>query len=300
MPFASPDSEAMRTPLVSVVLPTFNRARLLMRAINSVTAQTFRDWELIVVDDNSTDETPEVMKSIRQARVSYIRRAQNKGGSAARNTGIRAARGRYVAFLDDDDVWLEDKLAEQLASIEGYHACVCACYVNDPNRVKRSSVDEVRTKDLLSGNSFPSSGLMVEASIMKELLFDEMLPKGQDWDVLVRLASKHPIAYVSKPLFIFNDGDHVRITTSARGLSWQESEQRLAAVRKHRQTLGSFWFNYRQATEFLTYLNERPDKLGRIVQVVKRYGFGPTSMVFLYKARNKLKRLFAGRAKFRR
>ena len=106
----------MINPTVSVVIPTFNRAELLSRAIESVMGQTYRDWEIVLVDDGSTDATPDVARAyVRRLgdRLNYIRQ-NNSGSSRARNRGIEAARGRYVAFLDSDDEFLPTKLTRQI------------------------------------------------------------------------------------------------------------------------------------------------------------------------------------------
>ena len=98
-------------PVVNVIIPTYNRAQLLPRAINSVIAQTFQDIKIIVVDDASTDRTEEVVSSFQDPRIHYIRHSQNRGPSAARNTGIRASEaGQYLAYLEDDDEWFPNKL----------------------------------------------------------------------------------------------------------------------------------------------------------------------------------------------
>ena len=112
----------MTPPVVSVVLPTYNRAALLPRAVESVIAQTYGDWELIVVDDGSTDETAAVVSAYGTKlgdRFVYLRQ-ENRGSSAARNRGIEASRGRFVAFLDSDDEFAPTKLARQLALFERY------------------------------------------------------------------------------------------------------------------------------------------------------------------------------------
>ena len=102
------------SPVVSVIIPTYNRAHLIGRAIRSVLDQTYQDWELIVVDDASTDDIPGIVKGFTDGRVKYIRHDENKGAAAARNTGIQAARGAYIAFLDSDDEWLPEKLERQV------------------------------------------------------------------------------------------------------------------------------------------------------------------------------------------
>src|SRR5436190_11436655 len=102
------------SPTVSVVIPVFNRAVAVRRAIDSVLAQTFQDFEIIVVDDGSTDDTAESVSSFQDPRITLIRHDRKRGGSAARNTGIRSSSGAYVAFLDSDDEWLPAKLERQL------------------------------------------------------------------------------------------------------------------------------------------------------------------------------------------
>lgn len=101
-------------PKVSVIIPTYNRARYLHRAIQSVLDQRFPDLEIIVVDDASTDDTAQVIEGFRDPRIRYFRHNTNRREAASRNTGVQNAVGDYIAFLDDDDVWLPDKLAIQV------------------------------------------------------------------------------------------------------------------------------------------------------------------------------------------
>src|SRR4051794_36269759 len=111
-------------PLVSVVIPAFNRAFILPEALDSVLAQTFKDFELIVVDDGSTDDTEEVLRPYVERRgVRFLPQA-NQGPAAARNRGIEAARGKYVAFLDSDDLWLPIKLSVQIPRMEAHPEAV--------------------------------------------------------------------------------------------------------------------------------------------------------------------------------
>ena len=107
-------STALRAPLVSVIMPTYNRARSVIRSVQSVLSQTFRDFELIVVDDGSFDETPALLSMVRDARLRLVRRMANAGAAAARNTGLARAHGRYMAFIDSDDTWDPRKLEKQL------------------------------------------------------------------------------------------------------------------------------------------------------------------------------------------
>ena len=111
-------SKAAANPKVSVVITTYNRAVLLPRAVRSVLAQTFEDYELIIVDDCSTDDTPDVIRTFVDSRIRVVRHAENTGQSAAINTGIRIARGEYIAFPDDDDEWVESKLLRQVRTLD--------------------------------------------------------------------------------------------------------------------------------------------------------------------------------------
>ena len=113
-----PDRATGRPPRVSVVIPTHNRAEWLPRAVGSVLAQTWTDFELLIVDDHSTDETPAAIARFADARIRSFRHERNFGQSKALNTGIEHARGEYVAFLDDDDAWLPAKLAAQVALLD--------------------------------------------------------------------------------------------------------------------------------------------------------------------------------------
>src|SRR5258705_10332336 len=105
-------------PKVSVIIPTYNRAECLRSAITNVLNQTFQDFEIVVVDDSSQDHTREVVNSLDDKRIKYIRHERNKGVAAARNTGVSNAKGDYIAFLDDDDEWFPEKLKKQCAVLE--------------------------------------------------------------------------------------------------------------------------------------------------------------------------------------
>ena len=122
---------------VSVVIPTHNRANLVGRAIQSVLDQTYRDFELIVVDDASTDGTEEVTKALNDNRIRYIHHMMNRGASGARNTGIENANGEYIAFLNDDDEWLPEYLDQMISFLEAKDRSIglvyCPFYRIDPD-----------------------------------------------------------------------------------------------------------------------------------------------------------------------
>lgn len=204
-------------PQVSVVIPTYNSARFVPTAVESALAQTHQDFELIVVDDGSTDATREVLAPYRD-RLTYIYR-ENQERSAARNTGIRAATGEYVAFLDADDAWLSDKLERQVSVLAEHPEAVLvygqAVYMDiDGNDVSfrgqhmcghvtpALQVEDL-SRALIAGNVVYGGGSMplVRRSALDSAgWFDESLCYPEDWDLWVRLSHLGPFAYIPKPL----------------------------------------------------------------------------------------------------
>lgn len=197
-------------PAVSVIISTHNRATLLPRALRSVLLQTFHDFELIVVDDASVDNTDEVMQEFIDERIRYIRHEMQKGGPAARNTGIRESRGTYIAFLDDDDEWLAGKLSGQHAKISSSSEKVGVIYcggevVSESGKIIRKDIPLCRgnvLRDLLWG---PLFGSVTKALIRRECFdragyFDENLKSCQDWDMWLRIAKYYDFDYVPEIL----------------------------------------------------------------------------------------------------
>ncbi len=281
-------------PLVSVIIPTYNRADLIQRAINSVRNQTYRNLEILVVDDGSLDNTRSVVESIPDSRIRYMRHEKNRGlPAAARNTGIRAARGDFIAFLDDDDEWREDKLARQILVIKNYDAVVCGVLINGRQVAEHRHL-EVSLDDLRDYIPDPS-GLLAKASILKELLFDENLREGEDWDVSIRIAQRFSMGYVQEPLLIYNDGMHQRITNEAKELTDPELEKRAAVLHKHRKLFGERWFNYHLARMLISHIGGRRSKLHSLGYAVSRCGILPVVAVIADKIRRQVRALTVDR-----
>jgi glycosyltransferase involved in cell wall biosynthesis len=187
-----------KSPTVSVLLSTYNRADLLPRAIESVFAQTLTDWELIIVDDASDDDTGTAVEPfLDDDRVTYIRHEYNQGLSAARNTGLDAATGNYIATLDDDDEWSDsEKLAKQVRILDESDetvAFVCSNIkmVNDDGdeRIVRVERPDNLTRHILKRNGiFYSPTVMFKPWVFEEIgRFDTRLPRGVDSDIYRRL-----------------------------------------------------------------------------------------------------------------
>lgn len=194
-------------PLISVIIPTYNRRELLLRAIDSVLKQTHADLEVIVVDDASADGTQSAVLDLQDERVRYVRQTENAGACAARNRGLDMARGEYIAFQDSDDVFHEDKLEQQLAYLTETGADVTACAMN---RVRWDGVQEVfppnaENRDLpypelLLENLCSTQCIFAKAEVFQALRFDEGLPRLQDWDVMLRIAQRFRIRLDARPL----------------------------------------------------------------------------------------------------
>jgi glycosyltransferase involved in cell wall biosynthesis len=197
-------------PTVSVVIPTRNRAHLVTRALRSVLNQSLADLEVIVVDDCSDDDTEACIRGLADRRIRYLRHAQKKGGGAARNAGIDVAKGAFIAFLDDDDEWLPEKLQRQVMALRrkpevgmvytGYH------YVHSLNgSVLETVIPQKRGRlyrDLLQCNCVgTTSSPMVRGECLERVGgFDPELRSCQDWDLWVRISRLYDIDFVHEPL----------------------------------------------------------------------------------------------------
>ena len=196
---------------VSVVIPVYNRAQLVHRAIQSVLDQTFQDFELIVVDDGSTDHLEKSLAPIKDARLRLIRHDRNKGAAAARNTGMVNAGGDYIAWLDSDDYWLADKLARQVAFMrdDKTNARIsCTAYEivshYHPDGEIRRSQHEIKLKDMQAGCRLsPGSTLMTERSLYQEIgPLNEDMRRLEDWDWLLRVLKVTDLAVLDEVLTV--------------------------------------------------------------------------------------------------
>ena len=200
-------------PTVSVVIPTYNREHLIGKSIQSVLDQTYKDFEIIVVDDGSSDNTKEVIKSFADARIRYVRHQQNKGGNAARNTGIELSRGEYIAFQDSDDEWLPEKLEKQMKVFGSALADVGVVYTrywkieNDEKIDTQFSWVKQKEgnihKELLKGNFVTTSSMVVRKECFEKAgVFDERLPRAQEWELVIRFSKYYNFECIDEPLLI--------------------------------------------------------------------------------------------------
>jgi len=211
---------------VSVVIPTYNRAWCIGRAISSVLYQEFEEYEVIVVDDGSTDNTKEIL-SLFGNRIRVISHPENKGVSCARNTGIKSSRYRYIAFLDSDDYWLPKKLLAQMEFFEkNPDALICQTQEIWIRKGKRVNPKKKHLKP--SGDIFiPSlrlclvspSAVMLKKSLFDEVgLFDEQLPVCEDYDMWLRISCRYPVYLLDKELVVKTGGHTDQLSSKYWGM----------------------------------------------------------------------------------
>jgi glycosyltransferase involved in cell wall biosynthesis len=205
----------MSAPIrVSVIIPTHNRAAWLAEAVGSVLAQTYQDFELLVVDDGSTDGTAEVLAGL-AGQITCLRHPHRRGVSAARNTGIAAARGEWLAFLDSDDLWLPEKLARQLDFIRT-HPGLRLCQTEEIWVRRGVRVNPPRSCRKVGGRIFlpslerclvsPSAVVLHRSLIDEHGGFDESLPAAEDYDLWLRLAWRYQVGLVPQALVVKRGG----------------------------------------------------------------------------------------------
>jgi len=209
-------------PQVSVNIPTYNRGRVIKEAIDSVLAQDYTEFELIVVDDGSTDHTSDVLDSYRN--VIKVLSQKNRGVSAARNRGIAEASGKFIAFLDSDDLWLPHKLSTQVEFFNKTpDALICqteevwirnGLRVNPKKRHKKPS--GMIFKLSLELCLVSPSAVMIKRSLFDRVgEFDETLPACEDYDLWLRISSRFPIYLIDTPLIIKRGGHDDQLSSRA-------------------------------------------------------------------------------------
>lgn len=211
---------------VSVVIPTYNREKEIMKCLESVINQTYPPYEVIVVDDGSSDNTIQKIEELNCSKVRILRQ-NHRGAQAARNYGIKEAKGNYIAFLDSDDERLLDKLEKQIPYLRGRKNIVVYCDCYEVNRRK----GQVRSRIAQGGNGnvykemLMNSGPMLQGMICSKKalmdigLLDENVPAHQEWETAIRLSKNNKFVHINEPLFKWNwhDGETISKDTT-RGI----------------------------------------------------------------------------------
>lgn len=222
-------------PLVTVILPTYNRSELILRAVDSVLNQDFQNFELIVVDDGSEDHTFEAL-AVYGDRLSILRQA-HAGVSRARNTGLSRARGHLIAFLDSDDWWLPRKLSAQVHFFENHpEAVICQTEERWVRNGKRVNPGKRHEKPW--GEAFfrslhlcliSPSAVMIRRAVFDEVgRFDESLPACEDYDLWLRVTARWPVYTLGEPLIVKTGGHGDQLSRTTIALD----RYRIQAIRK--------------------------------------------------------------------
>ena len=222
-------------PLVSVIIPTYNRCPLLGEAVESVLAQSAKEFELVVIDDGSTDGTAKALEKY-GIRVRLFSQ-QRSGVSAARNFGARQARGRFLAFLDSDDLWRAEKLAVQTTFMQQHPKCqICQTeevWLRNGARVNPRLIHQKPSGDIFLRSLelclvSPSAVMMTRELFEATGGFDEALPVCEDYDLWLRIAVDHRVALIPEPLVIKRGGHADQLSRSL----WGMDRYRVAALQK--------------------------------------------------------------------
>jgi len=270
----------MGSTLVSVVIPTYDRPDLLRRAVDSVTNQTYKNIELIVVDDaspnsNAEDEVYRAFPNLddRFHRVVFYRQVTNRGVCEARNKGLELSEGDYVAFLDDDDAWKPEKLERQLTVAKANDVSLVYCWVRrtgpegDTRAINKKDAEGKVIQDLLEGNiTGTTSTILVDREVAIRVGgFDPEFLRWNDWDFVLRVAQEHKFGVVRDHLVVqYNSerhqlsGDHDKLVISAERLLEKHRD-----VAEEIDALSNFYAWVRWGVGYSAMMNGRYDEARR-------------------------------------
>jgi hypothetical protein len=247
-------NDAMGTPYVSIVMSVFNGERFLREAIDSLLAQTFEDFELLVVDDGSTDRTSSILRAYGDPRLRTRRNAQNVGQAASLNTGLVAARGIYVARLDADDVAFPDRLDKQVAHLDANAttAMIGSAWIEIDASGRRGRAHRPPTAcidlrwRLLFSNAFLHSSVLVRRAALPDAAYDTTIGYGEDYELWSRVATGWEVANLVEPLVLYR---HSRSSKTATIPTAQAQVDAIAGANIDRVAKGEFAWSSQSSAE---------------------------------------------------
>ena len=214
-------------PEISIILPTYNRAHLLSRAIDSVLNQTYQNFELIIIDDGSSDDTTKIISDYKSPYIKYIKFKKNKGANIARNIGIQSARGKYIAFQDSDDKWHEGKLEKQIdiikSNLNNVQIVFSSFWYIESGGRKYSPINADYLKsshiknEIIKNNFIAMSSALIERKCFDENgLLDESLSRYQDWELFIRFSQYYDFKFINEPLVdVYREVDSISMDSYA-------------------------------------------------------------------------------------
>lgn len=256
---------------VSIIIPTYNRADVLTASVQSVLQQTYADFELLIIDDGSSDNTDIVVESLGDERIRYVKMPENKGVAAARNEGLRQAKHDYIAFQDSDDYWMPDKLEKQMEFLTqrpeaGLLYCPYVCQKADGSTILVPGGNIPLSEKqghiypyMLQRNTIGTPGVLMRRKCLENAgLFNESLTCLEDWEFFLRIARAYEIAFQEEPM--------VRVHLSKDGVSHNISgyyEARCYMLAMHKDALIAYGIFQEVTREIL----ESAEKLGILAQI---------------------------------
>ena len=272
---------------ISVVITTYNRPDCLLEALGGVTSQLYSPFEIIIIDDNSSQTYESAMPAISALGAKYLRQNVSCGANKARNLGVKEARGEVIAFLDDDDIWLPEYLTTLVDHYKAGADAIVSGFkqLGNEDVVVVNNDEEVTKKSLLRGNTYCGmSGFSARRELLLVNPFDELLNNGQDWDMYVRLFQQGvKFKNIPKPVFLYRFQNEDGIGAKVRKMKPADIDKRLGSAYKHKTFLGDYWFKKRVCEQILFSLKHKNEKSRWIIQALKMAGFKAT-FVFFYNA----------------
>lgn len=188
--------------MITVIIPVYNREKVIQKSINSVLKQSFSDIEVLIIDDGSSDNTLRIISDIKDKRIRLISLKNNSGATVARNIGLKEAKGEYIAFQDSDDYWFPNKLEEQIKFLDSEDADLVACSMKTIDGEKMSMVENlsihgsrVYKEDLFPQNFISTQTILAKKEVFRHYKFDENISRYQDWDLVIRISEKYKIFF---------------------------------------------------------------------------------------------------------
>ncbi|MCX3067002.1 glycosyltransferase family 2 protein [Cetobacterium somerae] len=256
----------MNNEYVSIVIPTYNRDYSLKKAIMSILNQTYQKFELIIVDDNSQDNTEAIVKTILDCRIKYIKLDKNSGANKARNIGVKNSKYNIVAFHDSDDEWHIDKLEKQLEYFQNGKFDIVSCkynkYINNKFICILPNEDVDLSKNLLTKilyeNFISTQTILGKKECFENEKFDESFPRFQDWDLILRLVKKYRVGFLNISLVdVYLQEDSITKNSETGVIALKKIYKKYSELILEDKKLNSY---FNRHIYISSILNKKPEK----------------------------------------
>ena len=280
---------------ITVIITTFERPDLLKTSLQSVLSQTTLPLEIIIINDCSEANYQPVLLDFEQHNIKYLCLDKRSGANVARNIGVQAAKGNVIAFLDDDDVWLDIFLENHIQIYldkPDVGAVVCGHKImQTPSRINVNPEIYVSANELRHGNRFSGmSGFSAKTSVLRKYPFDPSLKNGQDWDLYVRLVQDQiKFINIPKSLFLYREDTPGSISAKVITMQVSDVEERLQSSIKHRVWLGERFYKKRVSEQVLSLLSHKSNKLAWLRKSIELAGLLATIKTLKQQVMRKLK-----------